>query len=399
MALDEPNDETESAAENDQIQALEAELERKRADLEAEVERMAAAAEALVVDGPVVGPPPQGPSIGPPAPEPVVAPAVHGLVVEHERPAPVGIRRKTKTRTPAAGRSEQAGRRSLVRRVLRVLLILWIAVFAVALIGSGAWAAMRGDWEDVFYVACAFLMFAWVFDEDRRRKIAKRMTAASAEATKTPAEEEPSPMGWFPPKSPLGWVAVPLAALLIFVGVPDEGSEKADEYNRLSAQVTALREKTAAAEGELDRMFEGDVLEPLISWPAGEVELGDPSAEEAAALLPVLKQARVLAAEKHEDHASTAALWDQMARLDTDAADTAYCGQQRRLEELGAQMSVLLVQCFAKLEESCTRAPLSQAEADVLEEEISDLLARHDQLRQRFAELLRASQQYYDEKL
>jgi hypothetical protein len=194
------------------------------------------------------------------------------------------------------------------------------------------------------------------------------------------------------------------ALIVIIIGVVffsfdsrNGDSEKADEYNRLSAQVIALRDQTDALEGELNRLFANGVLEPLITWPAGEVRLSDPSPKEAAALLPVLKEARTLLAEKNRDFASLAALWDKMAALDTGEARTTYCGQQKKLEEIDGQMGVLLDQYFAKLEEAVVQAPLSRAERKKLEEEISELFAQLGRLRSRLDERARASEQYYNE--
>jgi hypothetical protein len=204
----------------------------------------------------------------------------------------------------------------------------------------------------------------------------------------------------FPTGQLLSVLVVIIISVVVFYFSSQNGdSEKADEYNRLSAEVVALRDQTDALEGELNRLFENGVLEPLITWPAGEVELGDPSPEEVAALLPVLKEARALVAEKNRDYASLAALWDKMAALDTGEARTTYSGQQKQLEELDGQMGVLLDQYFGKLEEAGNQAPLSQAEARRLERDIADLFAQLDRLRSRWNEQARASEQYYDENL
>ena len=132
---------------------------------------------------------------------------------------------------------------------------------------------------------------------------------------------------------------------------------------------------------------------------AGEVRLSDPSAQELAALLRVMKEARTLVAEKAKDFASLSALWDGMSALDTGEARTTYCGQQKKLVELDGQMAVFLDQYFARLEEAGNRSALSRAEAKRLEGEISDLFAQLGQLQLRWNEQARASEQYYDENL
>jgi hypothetical protein len=192
-------------------------------------------------------------------------------------------------------------------------------------------------------------------------------------------------------------VVIIISVVVFYFSSQNGDSEKADDYNRLSAEVTALRDQTDALEAELNRLFANGALEPLITWPAGEVELGDPSPEEVAKLLPVLKEARALVAEKTRDYASLAALWDKMAALDTGEARTTYCGQQKQLEELDGQMGVILDQYFGKLEEAGDQAPLSQAEARRLERDISDLFAQLDRLRSRWNEQARASEQYYND--
>lgn len=321
------------------------------------------------------------------------------------RSAPGEAQIGTTTGPPATEGPGATGRLPIARAALLLIVIL----FLVALVASGVYAAMRDAWTDVVYVVFAVVIFAVILLGDRRRKRRKAERAAAA-AAQSAAGPVPAGQREHAKRTPsllrtilrlLGTLVVlSLAAVGCWAELSGgEIDEHSHEYNQLSDQVTDLQAETVYLQGKLQRSFTPETLRPLMTRDADGVKLGHPSREELAAILPMLKEARGIVAERNERLASLAVLWDKMLRLDTGEPRNTYCRQSKQIEELDRQMGVVLDQYFAKLEEAGNQAPLTPPDASRIEQEISALLARLDAMQPRYDELVRAAWKYYNEEL